>query len=45
MEPYNNLDVNYITENKLVWKTAKPSLKDTNKKKKQKQENNTLVEK
>ena len=33
MEPYNNLNVNYITENKLVWKTAKPSLKDTNKKK------------
>ena len=28
MEFYNNLDVKYITENKLFWKTAKPSFTD-----------------
>ena len=27
-EFYNNLDVKYITENKLFWKTAKPSFTD-----------------
>ena len=39
-EFYNNLDVKYITENKLFWKTVKPSFTDKN----LKDEKVTLVE-
>ena len=39
-EFYNNLDVKYITENKLFWKTVKPSFTDQN----LKDEKVTLVE-
>ena len=39
-EYYNNLDVKYITENKLFWKTVKPSFTD----KTLKDERITLVE-
>ena len=39
-EFYNNLNVKYITENKLFWKTVKPSFKD----KTLKDERITLVE-
>ena len=39
-EIYNNLNVKYITENKLFWKTVKPSFTD----KTLKDERITLVE-